>query len=206
VLRHKVLLWLLFFAAPAWPLFSATLNFLVVETGPSGESPSVSESSALWEACLLDVFFEAGHIVSNYPILRLAGLSAADFPGTDSPAKGFPREIRQELEAAALGGVDYLVLVLLGYPRGAAGPKAKPEEVNMRIYSFRSGEGSPITGSAEEGPFTCRFVYGGSVLLNPSREAPPEGTGSRPAGSAGGEIEQDRAKRLIRGLIPHIKD
>jgi hypothetical protein len=152
------------------------------------------------------MFFEAGHIVSNSPILRLAGLSAADFPGGDGPARGFPREIQPELEAAALGGVDYLILALLVYPRGTTDPRVKPEEVNLRIYSFRSGEGSSAGGSVEEGPFTCRFVYEDSSLLNPSQEAPPERAGNRLTGPGGGEMERDRAKRLIRGLVPHIKD
>jgi hypothetical protein len=211
VLRHKALFAFLFFAALVWPLSSATLNFMVVETGPPRESPSgdgppaVFESSALWEDCLLDLFFEAGHIVSNSPILRLAGLSAADFPGSNRPAGNFPPEILPEMEAAALGGADYLILALLVYPPGAAGPKAKPEEVNLRVYSFSSREGPGL----EEGPFTCRLVYEGGAPLNPSPEAPPEG--NRPGGPAWGEeggkeIERDRAKRLIRGLVPHIKD
>ena len=217
MLRHKALLGFLFFAALIRPLPSATLNFMVVETGPPRESPSgdgplspaVFESSALWEDCLLDLFFEAGHIVSNSPILRLAGLSAADFPGSNKPVGNFPQGILPEMEAAALGGADYLILVLLVYPPGAAGPKAKPEEVNLMVYSFRAGEG-PSPGP-EEGPFTCRLVYEGGAPLNPSPEAPPEGAGNRQGGPAGGEeggkeIERDRAKRLIRGLVPHIKD
>jgi hypothetical protein len=149
------------------------------------------------------VFFEAGHIVSNSPILRLAGLSIADFPGKNDPGGEFPREIRPDLEEAALGGVDYLILVLLSYPQGAADTKAKPDQVNLRIYSFRSGNGSSKAGSFEEKTGGCRFVYEGSAPLGSPREAPP---GNRLTGPAGGEIERDRAKRLIRGLIPHIKD
>jgi hypothetical protein len=202
LLKRKTLWAFLFFAALAWPLSAATVNFLVVETGsPRPDSPGEGalpfESSALWEACLLDVFFEAGHIVSNSPILRLAGLRAADFPGKNSPGGEFPREVRPELEEAALGGADYLVLVLLSYPPGAGDTKKRPEEVDMRIYSLKPGEESSAPPSFENGIVTggCRFIYGGGALLEVPRHNSP-----------GEEIESDRAKRLIRGLIPHIKD
>jgi hypothetical protein len=210
MLRPKTLWAFLFFAALAWPLSSATVNFLVVETVPPGEdSPGEGappfESSALWEACLLDVFFEAGHVVSNSPILRLDGLRAADLPGKNGAGGEFPREIRPELEGAALGGAEYFVLVLLTYQPGAADTKAQPGEADLRVYSLGAG-----TGSSGEKTFAggYRFVYGGGALLNSPRETPPGGAGpgNRLTGPAGGEIESDRAKRLIRGLIPRIKD
>jgi hypothetical protein len=213
MLKHKTLVGFLFFMVLTWPLSSATVNFLVVETGPlresSGEDPSaVFESSALWETCLLDVFFEAGHIVSNSPIRRLAGLSAADFPGKGSPGGEFPREIRPELEDSALGGADYLILVLLFYPQGAADTTTKPEKVNLRVYSFRSGEGSAKAGSSPGKTSACRFIHEDSASLGPSQAAQPgkAGPANRLAGPPGEEIERDRAKRLIRGLVPHIKD
>jgi hypothetical protein len=210
--RFTAPLGLLFFTVLGRPLSSATLNFLVVETGPvressSGEgllpvSPVPFESSALWETCLLDVFFEAGHVVSNSPILRLAGTGAADFPGRNSaggefPGGEFPREIRPELEEAIQGGADYLILVLLFY-HPEADPRTKPETVNLRIYSLRSG------GGGDRAFKGFSFVYEGSASLGNSRENRQEGAENRRP--AGGEVERDRAKRLIRGLIPHIKD
>jgi hypothetical protein len=205
MLKFKAPLGVLFFAVLARPLPSATLNFLVAETGsvressagegPSPVSPAFFESSALWEACLFDVFFEAGHVASNSPILQLAG--AAGFPGGNSPGGEFPREIRAELEEAILGGADYFILVLLSYPPGAD-PGAKPEGVNLKVYSLRSGEGGnrALNGGG--------FVYeGGASSEDPPEKAAP---GDRPAGPAGGEAERNRAKRLIRGLIPYIKD
>jgi hypothetical protein len=230
MVRSTALLGALFFAVLIGPLPSATLNFLVVEAGsieesppeesPDGQSsvgegsPPVSpvpfESSALWETCLLDVFFEAGHVVSNSPILHLSGIGAADFPGRDDPGGEFPRGVRPELDDAILGGADYLILVLLSYPP-TSDPRTKPEEVNLRIYSLKPAGGRNVRG----------FVYEGSASLgnpreNRSAETAPAGAapaGAVPAGAgpgngrpAGGEVERDRAKRLIRGLIPHIKD
>jgi hypothetical protein len=200
LLKRKTLWAFLFFAVLGRPLSAATVNFLVVETGsPRPDSPGEGalpfESSALWEACLLDVFFEAGHIVSNSPILRLAGLRAADFPGKNSPGGEFPREVRPELEEAALGGADYLVLVFLSYPPGAGDTKKRPEEVDMKIYSLKPGEGTAPSPGEKTFNGGCRFVYEGGALLEAPRHNSP-----------GEEIESDRAKRLIRGLIPHIKD
>jgi hypothetical protein len=186
----------LFFAVLARPVFPATLSFLVLETGPGGEtsaarvSSAVYESSFLWETCLLDVFFEAGHVVSNSPSLHFAGKSPADFPDKKDPGKEFPREIRPELEDAIAGGVDYFILALLSYPPGAA--DTKPEEVNLRVYSFKSA------GAA--GDFL--FVYEGAALLG----SPAGAGGSRSQAPSRTELEREQAKRLIRGLIPHIKD
>jgi hypothetical protein len=183
MVRLNTLGGLLLFAALSPPVFPATLSFLVLETGGETSAVRVSsavyESSILWETCLLDVFFEAGHVVSNSPSLHFAGKSPADFPDKKDPGREFPREIRPELEEAVLGGVDYFILALLSYPPGAA--DTKPEEVNLRIYSFESA------GAVED----WRFVYEGAALLGPPSRTEPE---------------REQAKRLIRGLIPHIKD
>jgi hypothetical protein len=178
----------------AWPVSPATLNFMVVETGFGQEGVPFTgnfESSVLWETCLFDVFFEAGHVVSNSPILPLAGLSAADFPGNQSPAKEFPGQLWPELENAILGGADYLVFALLSYPRGAADLRAKPEGVSLRIYAV-----NPAGGLAG-----CRFVYEGAALLETLEQA-----GNRSRNSARGDAEAEGAKRLIRGLVPYIRD
>jgi hypothetical protein len=107
------------------------LYILVVETGegavrglPSGEAGF--ESSLLWETCLLDVFFDAGHIVSNAPVLRL-----------EAPGNGeFPAELEPELEEARSGGADYVILALLRYPV-ASDRKARPEWAGLRLYDLR---------------------------------------------------------------------
>jgi hypothetical protein len=176
---------------------------VVVETG-EGEGPSEDpvssrpglaalgtfESSSLWETSLFDVFFEAGHIVSNSPILRMNG--GADFPGKESPHKEFPPEVRVDLEEAAASRADYFILALLAYPAEAAGRTAKPERVSLRIYS-----------AVQDGiPGEYRFVYEGTSALEAAsggnttagrRSAPPV------------RAEEEQAKRLIRGLIPHLK-
>ncbi|MDR0401212.1 MAG: hypothetical protein LBH51_09775 [Treponema sp.] len=189
---------ILFFLVLARPASPDTLSFLVLETGPSRESaaegtaPPVSsaarESSSLWETCLLDVFFEAGHVVSNSPSLRLSGKSAADFPGKRNPNGEFPREIQPELEDAVSGGADYLILALLSYPAAAEDMNTRPQEVNFRIYSFKS-------------PGNRRFIHESAAPLES-----PAGRGTPVRGPSAIQSEREQAKRLIRGLIPHIKD
>jgi hypothetical protein len=135
---------------------AVTLSFLVVESGCSGEAlPAGSfKSSSLWENNLLDIFFEAGHIVSNSPILRLPAISAKDFPGKESPNKAFPPEVRLELDDAAAGGADYFILALLTFPPEAAARDVTPEQVSLRVYSTR--------------PY--RFVYEGNGAFPPDEE------------------------------------
>jgi hypothetical protein len=166
------------FAALALPVSAANLNVVVVETGVSGaENITIGafEASSLWENSFLDVFFEAGHIVSNSPVLRLARLGAKDFPGKESPNKEFPPEMSIELEDAAAGGADFFIIALLAYPPGTVDRRAKPEQVSLRVYKAR--------------PYS--FVYEGNKSL---------GAPVQP------EAEGEQAKRLIRGLIPHLKD
>jgi hypothetical protein len=163
------------FAALALPLSAANVNVVVVETGVSGAentTAGVFEASSLWENSFLDVFFEAGHIVSNSPVLHLGHLGAKDFPGKETANKEFPPELSIELEDARTGGADFFIIALLAYPPGNVDRRAKPEQVSLRVYTTR--------------PYG--FVYEGNSSLG---AAPPE-------------TEGERAKRLIRGLIPHL--
>jgi hypothetical protein len=169
----------LFFIALALPLSAANLNFVVVETGAPGDSSGevtngTFSASSLWEDSFLDVFFEAGHIISNAPVLRMDKLGN-DFPGQENPHKAFPQELNVELEDAEAGGADFFILALLAYPPGSADRKTKPERVSLRVYKTR--------------PFG--LVYEGNSALAPAQRQEDEG---------------ERAKRLIRGLIPHLKD
>jgi hypothetical protein len=107
------------------PVSAYTVSFIVVETGLP-EEQGFCEYSSLWESGLLDVFFDAGHIVSNAPVLRLS----------DPPVKQFPDEAVESLNEANAGGADYFVLALLDY-RGGGVPDAstpKPKQVSLRVF------------------------------------------------------------------------
>jgi hypothetical protein len=118
--------WLVF---PLWiflslPLSAATVSFLVIETGLR-EEPESAGYSALWENSLLDVFFEAGHIVSNAPLMRLNQI----------PAEDFPPEALADLAEATEGGAQFFVLAQLDYFRTDTAPA--PRNIALRIYRTR---------------------------------------------------------------------
>jgi hypothetical protein len=110
---------LLLCAFPAFQTGAATVSFLVIETG-LGEDSAASRHSLLWESGLLDVFFDAGHIVSNAPVLRLAR----------KPAKDFPDEAQAEFDQALEGGAEFFILALLDY----ADEEQRPENISLRLY------------------------------------------------------------------------
>jgi hypothetical protein len=108
-----------------FPLSASMVSFLVVETGLQAES-SAGEYSTLWEAGLMDVFFDAGHIVSNGTVLRLE----------KNPAKDFPDEVQADFAEAGEGGADFFILALLEY-RNQDG-KIKPSGISLRIFKVGS--------------------------------------------------------------------
>jgi hypothetical protein len=117
--------WLVF---PLWvflalPLPAATVSFLVIETGLREEWGNAGYS-ALWENSLLDVFFEAGHIVSNAPVMRLNRI----------PAEDFPREALADFTEAAEGGAEFFILAQLDYRFSPDGAEPAPRNIALRIY------------------------------------------------------------------------
>ena len=106
------------------PLSAATVSVLVVESGLPGGAKS-PESSFLWETGIMDVFFDAGHIVCNAPIVRM----------DETPKEKLPPEVRSELYDARDGGADYFVIALLEYRNGLE----KPAAVYLRVFSVTDG-------------------------------------------------------------------
>jgi hypothetical protein len=106
-----------------------TVSFLVIETGLP-EAGSVQEASGLWENSLLAAFFDAGHIVSNAPILRLPR----------PPGEGFPEAAREDFEEAIAGGAEFFVLALLDYRDTRDDAVLKPRQISLRAFNTRSGQ------------------------------------------------------------------
>ncbi|MDR2393142.1 MAG: hypothetical protein LBD93_03150 [Treponema sp.] len=108
------------------PLSGATITFLVIETGLPVNRP-VQEFSRLWESTLMDVFFDAGHIVSNAPIMQLKAIS-----------KGvFPDEAQGELKVAIAGGSDFFILALLEYQDMTEGAPQRPQLISLKLFSTK---------------------------------------------------------------------
>ncbi|MDR2186129.1 MAG: hypothetical protein LBO80_10785 [Treponema sp.] len=121
-LKHR--LPVLFFTALAvFPASAATVSFLVVETGIA--EGAAAESSGIWESGLMDAFFDAGHIVSSAPVLRLSG----------APDKPLPGEAEGSFNEALEGGADFFVLALLEFQDSPDNPK--PRRISLRLFSTR---------------------------------------------------------------------
>ena len=106
-------------------LGAATVSVVVVETGLSPEK-GCTPSASVWESGIMDVFFEAGHIVSNAPCSQIISASGL-----------LPSEVNQDFDQARVGGAEFFVLVILNHPRD------KPEnfkEVIIRIFRVSTGE------------------------------------------------------------------
>jgi hypothetical protein len=105
------------------PVSAATVSFLVVETGLAGDTAVASSGD--WESGLMDAFFDAGHIVSNAPMLRLSG----------EPEQLFPEEVQGPFDEALEGGADFFVLALLAFQ----GPPDNPElrRISLRLFRTR---------------------------------------------------------------------
>jgi hypothetical protein len=102
---------------------AATVSFMVIETGLPPEA-GTSAHSGLWESGLMDVFFEAGHIVSNAPVLRL----------DRKPEEAFPAAARPELSEAIEGGAEFFILAMLDYDAPAAANIQKPRRISLRLF------------------------------------------------------------------------
>ena len=114
-----MLFMLLIFSASA-----STVSFLVVETGLNEGIAGPQNSSRLWEEGLMAFFFDAGHIVTNNPILRVDTLLSSELRGT---------AVENDFNEAAMGGVEYFVLGFLEYE--TQGNRVVPANMNIRIYT-----------------------------------------------------------------------
>jgi len=100
---------------------ATTVSFHVIETGISDEAGL--RQSELWETAFMDVFFDAGYIVSNSPVMRI---------------ERKPSDILRliDFEEAVDCGVDYLLVAQLDYMPNIAGPG----EITFYIYKVSSQE------------------------------------------------------------------
>jgi hypothetical protein len=113
------------------PLSAATVSVLVVEAGLPKES-SAQNYSAMWENSLMDVLFEAGHIVSNAPMLRLS----------KNAQGGLPDEADQDMNEAQKSGMGYFLIAVVSYPppRSGAPRNSEPYQVSLRLFDSKSPE------------------------------------------------------------------
>jgi hypothetical protein len=101
---------------------ASMISFIVIETGLPQEAER-NQHSLNMENALLDVFFDRGHIVCNFPILRFE----------TRPSGNFLQSCAYDMEEEALNaGVDYIVLAQLDYSNSTT-----PGEISFFVYRIR---------------------------------------------------------------------
>ena len=116
------------------------VSFYVIETGLP-DNGNDNRHSLLWENALMDVFFEAGYIVSNAPVLRLESKPQDDVL------------CQLHMQNARSAGIDFLLITRLDFNSNTA-----PSEISFYIYRVitkeklfeRQIQGRPGRQSREE--------------------------------------------------------
>jgi hypothetical protein len=140
--------------APA-PVFAYTVSFVMIEMGlvQDGASP---ESANLWENGLMDVFFNAGHIVSNAHTLRV----------DREIVKDFPDEVQGDIDEARQGGVDFFIIVVLDYRLSeTSGKVVKPQQIQLKVFRvnphqkvYEQGYSGPIGDELAQAKIAARYI------------------------------------------------
>jgi len=121
-MKKRIMVFILVFFA-LFSVEASMISFSVIETGLPQDGRT-SQHTILWENTLLDVFFNAGHIVCNAPIQRLESRPPADFLSSSF----------YDLEREAIdGGIDYIILVQLDYPPDLE----TPSDISILLYKVR---------------------------------------------------------------------
>jgi hypothetical protein len=80
------------------------VSFFIIETGLRHDAGR-KQHTIEWENAFLDVFFEAGYIVSNAPIMRLESKPSGEIRDTAAI----------DINAAREGGADFFIVAQLDY-------------------------------------------------------------------------------------------
>jgi len=110
----------LFISFGAW---ASMVSFYVIETGVAEETEML-QHSVNWENAFLDIFFDAGHIVCNAPILRLDKKPSGDISNM------------VDMKDARDSGIDFVLIAHIDYETNTRAPK----EVICIIYNLVTKE------------------------------------------------------------------
>jgi len=104
-------------------IFSASahmVSFFIIETGLPPEGAK-SQYSKLWENAFFDVFFDAGYIVCNTPMMRV----------TTMPKMSLEKFVQDEVDEAREGGADYFLVAQIDY----SSDSLTPGEVSLLLFN-----------------------------------------------------------------------
>jgi hypothetical protein len=109
---------------PVFPVLAENVSVMVIESGAGAVAGA--GNADFWENGMMEVLFDAGHIVSNARSMRIAR-----FPDDE-----FPNEALRDFQEAAEGGAEYFVLALLEYGNSETDAYVQPESISLRIYKI----------------------------------------------------------------------
>jgi hypothetical protein len=121
----KVVLAVLFSILLVFNAEASLISFYVIETGVP-ENVGRIQHSLTWEDAFMEVFFESGYIVSNYPMMRLAQKPN----GNILEISGF------DIFEAKDAGIDYILISLIDY----SSPYQLPDRVSIYIFTTKNHE------------------------------------------------------------------
>jgi len=119
------------FNAPAY-----MVSFFIIESGLPPEGAK-NQYSQLWENTFFDVFFDAGYIVCNSPMIRV----------DSKPKMSLEKFIQDEVDEARDGGADYFLVAQIDFNSDSL----KPSEVSLVLFKvtpFRLIKEKKVTGKS----------------------------------------------------------
>jgi len=99
---------------------ASMISFYVIETGIP-ENAERNKHSVLWENAFMDVFFDNGYIITNYPMLRLR----------TKPEESIIKVSGFDVDEAKEAGIEYILIAQLDYDSLLKGPQ------EITFYLFR---------------------------------------------------------------------
>jgi len=115
------------------------VSFFVIESGLPPEGAK-NQHSQQWENAFFDVFFDAGYIACNSPMMRI----------TEKPKTSIEKFVKNEVDEAREGGADYFIVAQIDYSGGTlTGGTLTPNEISLVLYAitpFRLIKERKITG------------------------------------------------------------
>jgi hypothetical protein len=104
---------------------ASMISFYVIETGLP-ENAERNRHSALWENAFMDVFFDHGYIITNYPMLRLGA----------KPDESIIKASGFDVDEAKDAGIEYILIAQLDYDSSIKGP----EEITFYLFTVAQHE------------------------------------------------------------------
>jgi hypothetical protein len=101
------------------------VSLFVIETGLPQEGAKNLHSQK-WENAFFEVFFDAGLILCNAPMLRFES----------APGRDIEYFAQEEMDEARQGGSEFFIIAQLNYPSGGS----RPGDISIAMYDLDSAK------------------------------------------------------------------